>query len=263
MVQPLRPAPPRARPADFSALRAALRPLHREGRRGGLLRRAAAVLPALGLALLLLALALTARPAGAAEPGGVLLRGGIDVQGIMLSEGDEGRRGADPGTLFAAFGAPLGAQLFVGAPVAVQDGEPLFLGATVAARRGKAFGQADSLPAGPFTYDHDRLGADLTVLRRRPAGELGAGIGAAWHRVETTADGGRSTGESDGWGVGFTVEGARTLVGGGGRRLSAGVFFAGEIIQLDQDSGALPYSADGGAVSAVLGLRLSGAALLR
>jgi hypothetical protein len=263
MVQPLRPAPPRAHPADLSALRAALRPLHRAGRRAGLLARFAAILPALGLALLLLALALRARPAGAAEPGGVLLRGAVDVQGIMLSEGDDGRRGADPGTLFAAFGAPLGAQLFVGAPVAVQDGEPLFLGATLGARRGKAFGRADSLAAGPFTYGHDRLGADLTVLRRRPSGELGAGIGAGWHRVQTRGESGRSVGESDGWGVGFTIEGARTLVGGGGRRLSAGLFFAGEIIQLDAGSGALPYSADGGAVSAVLGLRVSGATLLR
>jgi hypothetical protein len=263
MVHPLRPAPARGRPADLSALRAALRPLHRAGRRAGLRDRAAAVLPGLAVALLALALVLTARSARAAEPGGLLLRGGMDVHGLMLSEGDEGRRGADPGTVFAAFGAPVGAQLFLGAPVAVQDGEPLFLGATLAARRGKAFGRADSLAAGPFTYATDRLGADLTVIRRRPKGELAAGLGGSWQRVQTSSDAGGAVGESDGWGAGFTVEGARTLVGGGGRRLSAGVFFAGEIIQLDEDSGALPYAADGGAVSAVVGLRLSGAALLR
>ncbi len=228
--------------------------------------RPRSVAPSLELIAFTLACAvLTAAGSAEAAPPAALLRAGVDVRGAMLSEGDDQRRGADPTELWAAFGAPVGGALFIGAPVNVQGEGRHYLGLDLGLRSGALRGRADNLPGGPFTYQQRTLSPALGFVNRSKNSELSARIGPSWTRQTTTASEGGPTATGDAFGLSWGAELAWSAPHKGPQRVNLGVFFESDLMAVggSRQGDLLPYDDGDAAFYAALGLRLSTSRALR
>ena len=205
--------------------------------------------------------------AGEAEaaPPAALLRAGVDLRGAMLSEGDDQRRGADPTELWAAFGAPVGGALFIGAPVNVQGEGRHYLGLDLGLRSGALRGRADNLPGGPFTYQQRTLSPALGFVNRGKNSELSARIGPSWTHQRTTPTDAGPAAVGDAFGLSWGAELAWSAPHKGPQRVNLGVFFESDLMAVGRSSPGdlLAYDDGDAAFYAALGLRLSTSRALR